>query len=176
MDVSQRACSEHPHFPVAIHLLNRTWNRVDFVMSMRKYFIGPMPVRNFLDKFLPVRPPSIRKSKLLGFEVMAGLNLESQVDTFVRFISAIPAYHPNPIALIVLHIDSGREFGTQRDQSVQHTPGSSLLRLRKRLEVQTKNRILRRKHEQSKEPSGFVSEDGNVCRVQTRRPFRSLPQ
>ena len=145
-------------------------------MSMRKYFIGPMPVRNFLDKFLPVRPPSIRKSMLPVFEAMAELSPESQMHAFVRIIFAIPAYHANSIALIVLHIDSGREFGLQQDQSVQHTPGLSHIRLRKRLEVQTKSRILRRKHERPQEPSDFVSEDGNVCRVQTRRPFRALPQ
>ena len=96
-------------------------------MSIRKHFIGPMPVRNFLDKFLPVRPPPTRKSKLPGFEVMAGLSLESQMHAFVRIIFAIPAYHANPIALMVLRIDSGREFGLQQDQSVHHTPGLSLL-------------------------------------------------
>ena len=51
---------------------------------MRKCFVGPMPVRDFLENFLPVQPPS-RLDQLAGFGMMAGLMLGSQrYNAFVR--------------------------------------------------------------------------------------------
>ena len=70
-------------FAATIQPLNELCDNMD--SEMRKYFVGPMPVRHFLDNFLPVQLPPARQGQLPGFGAMAGLKLESQMyKTFVR--------------------------------------------------------------------------------------------
>ena len=145
VDASQHACDDHPHLPVAIYPLSKARNKMDFAIA-GECIAGPMPVRDFLDKFLPVQSPSMRMSKLPGFKAGAEPGLENQIHAFVGFAFAITAYRTNTITLIVLRIDSGREFGLQQDQSVERVQGS-LLRPGKQPEVHTRRYILRRKHE-----------------------------
>ena len=58
--------------------------------EMRKCFVGPTPVRVFLQKFLPVTPPPMPKNESSGFEVMTGSEVEKQVyKEFVTFFSVI---------------------------------------------------------------------------------------
>ena len=64
----------------------------DMDAEMRKCFVGPMPVKDFLENFLPVQLPSLRRGQSPEFTVMAGLRLESQMySAFVRsFFTIIP--------------------------------------------------------------------------------------
>lgn len=49
-----------------------------------------MPVKEFLDKFLPVSPPSMPKNEPSGFEAMTGVETESNMyNEFVNPFSAI---------------------------------------------------------------------------------------
>ena len=69
--------------------------------EMGKCFVGPMPIKEFLDKFLPVYPPTGRQGQLPGFGVMGGLKLESQMyDAFVRFFSLTSGF----ASLIILYL------------------------------------------------------------------------
>ena len=54
--------------------------------EMRKCFVGPMPVKEFLEKFLPVTPPSVPKNKLQGFEAMTDSGVENQM--YEQFVSS----------------------------------------------------------------------------------------
>jgi len=57
---------------------------------MRECFVGPMPVKEFFENFLPVQLPPARRRRLQGFETMAGLEPEIQMyNTFVRPFHAI---------------------------------------------------------------------------------------
>ena len=70
-------------FAATTQPLNELCNNMD--SEMRKCFVGPMAVRDFLEKFLPVELPPARRDQLPEFGVMAGLRLESQMyNTFVR--------------------------------------------------------------------------------------------
>ena len=69
--------------------------------EMGKCFVGPMPIKEFLDKFLPVQIPAGRRGQLPGFGVMGGLKLESQMyDTFVRSFSSTSGF----VSLIILYL------------------------------------------------------------------------
>ena len=69
-------------FAATTQPLNELCNNMD--SEMRKYFVGPMPVKDFLENFLPIQLPSARQGQLPEFGVMAGLRLESQMyNTFV---------------------------------------------------------------------------------------------
>ena len=58
--------------------------------EMRKCFVGPMPVKDFLEFFFPVQLPPLRPGQSPGFTVMTGLQLESQMySVFVRSFLAI---------------------------------------------------------------------------------------
>ena len=57
-------------------------------------FVGPMPVRQFFQKFLPtpLSFPKTEKEKLAGFETMSAAGIENQMyDEFVRSFS-IPRF------------------------------------------------------------------------------------
>jgi len=70
---------------------NELCNNMD--AEMRKCFVGPMPVKDFFEDFLPVQLPPSRQDRLLGFGVMTGLRLESQMyGAFVRSFLP-PSYH-----------------------------------------------------------------------------------
>ena len=59
-------------------------------LEMRACFVGPMPVEEFLERFLPVPPSSMPKDKPSGFETMAGVETESKMyDGFVSLFSTI---------------------------------------------------------------------------------------
>ena len=73
-------------FAATTQPLNELCNDMD--SEMRKCFVGPMPIQDFFDNFLPVQPPPARQGQLPGFGVMAGLRLESQMySVFVRSFS-----------------------------------------------------------------------------------------
>ena len=75
-------------FAATTQPLNTLCNNMD--AEMRKCFVGPMPVKDFLETFLPVQLPSLRRGKLPEFTEMAGLRLESQMySAFVRSFFAI---------------------------------------------------------------------------------------
>ena len=56
---------------------NELCNNMD--SEMRKCFVGPMPVRDFLKNFLFAQLPPARQCRLPEFGVMVGLRLESQM-------------------------------------------------------------------------------------------------
>ena len=56
----------------------------DMDFGMKESFVGPMPVKIFLDEFLPVQLPAAQREQLPGFGVMTGIGLESQMCAFVR--------------------------------------------------------------------------------------------
>ena len=102
-------------FAATTQPLNELCDNMD--SEMRKCFVGPMPIKEFLDKFLPVQIPVARQGKLPGFEVMAGLRLESQMyDTFVRSFSSASGFE----SLILLCLVRDCKFDLHQDQSVQH--------------------------------------------------------
>ena len=76
-------------FAATTQPLNELCNDMD--SEMRKYFVGPMPVREFLDKFLPVQPPPARRGQSPEFGVMAGFRLESQM--YNAFVRSFPPSH-----------------------------------------------------------------------------------
>ena len=79
------ACKEHA---ATITLLAEVRDKMD--SEMRKCFVGPMPVKEFLEKFLPVTPPTTPKSKSSGFEAMPESGIEGQMyDEFVSSFSVI---------------------------------------------------------------------------------------
>ena len=77
-------------FAATTQPLNELCDNMD--SEMRKCFVGPMPVREFFNEFLPVQIPAATQGLLPGFGVMAGLRLESQMyNAFVRsFVVILP--------------------------------------------------------------------------------------
>ena len=72
--------------------LNELCNNMD--SEMRKCFVGPMPVRDFLGTFLPVQPPPVRWGRSPEFGMIAGLRLESQMyNEFVRSFHHHPGFN-----------------------------------------------------------------------------------
>ena len=79
-------------FAATTQPLNELCDNMD--SEMRKCFVGPMPVRDFFETFLPVQPPPARWGQSPGFGVMAGLRLESQMyNAFVRSFSPSYRFH-----------------------------------------------------------------------------------
>jgi len=65
---------------------------------MRLSFVGPMPIKQFFQTFLPtpLTFPKAETDKLTGFEKISATGLENQMyDEFVRFFSCGPiSNHP----------------------------------------------------------------------------------
>lgn len=79
----KNTCNSATKFAATIRPLTEQCDNMD--SEMRKHFVGPMPVRQFLDEFLPVQIPPERRDRLPSFEAMTGVRLESQMyNTFVR--------------------------------------------------------------------------------------------
>ena len=80
-------------FAATIQPLNKLCNNMD--LEMRRSFVGPMPVEEFLDNFLPVQLPVVRWNKLLGFGAVAKFRLESQMyNAFVcPLFNIVPGLH-----------------------------------------------------------------------------------
>lgn len=58
-------------------------------VEMTKHFVGPMPVGEFFEKFLPVHHTP-RRSKLAGFELMEGSHSEGEMyKAFVRLFFVV---------------------------------------------------------------------------------------
>jgi len=75
-------------FAATIQPLNELRDHMD--SEMRKSFIGPMPVKIFFKKFLPIQTPLKTRGQLPEFGAMAGSRLECQMyNTFVRFLSPL---------------------------------------------------------------------------------------
>ena len=75
-------------FSTSTQLLNEFCDNMD--SEMRECFVGPMPVKEFFENFLPVQLPPARRRRLRGFEAMAGLESEIQMyNAFVRPFHAI---------------------------------------------------------------------------------------
>ena len=90
----KNTCNSSTKFAATPQPLNELCNNMD--AEMRKCFVGPMPVRDFFENFLPVQFPSSRQGQLPGFGVMGGLRLESQMySAFVSSFSSPYQFH-NP--------------------------------------------------------------------------------
>jgi len=67
--------------------------------EMRKYFVGPMPVKEFLDNFLPVEPPERVRDELPGFGKMVSKSESKMYNIFVRSSSLFTV-------LLILYLQS----------------------------------------------------------------------
>ena len=76
-------------FAATIQPLPELRNNMD--SEMRKNFVGPMPVRTFLDEFLPVKLPRALRTKLPDFASM--VEGRSERDMYSVFVSTFPLFY-----------------------------------------------------------------------------------
>lgn len=90
----KNTCNSAAKFAATTQPLNQLQNNMD--PETRKNFVGPMPVRKFLDNFLPVQLPPGHLTGLPNFAAMARSRLESQMyGTFVRSLFILPLHIPD---------------------------------------------------------------------------------
>ena len=137
--------------------------------EMRRYFLGPMPVKEFFRKFLPIRKLSEEdRATLPGFEAIENAKKNAMYDEFVRCF-----LHPIYFSFPIVTLSSGRhrKFLLSQHQSVQLSRGSEH---RIRPEVQARHRFLRPHQKPSRRSCCLFPTHGTLRRVQTGVNFRPL--
>ena len=72
-------------FAATTQLLNELHNNMD--SEMRKNFVGPIPIRKFLDDFLPVQLPSGHLTQLADFKAMGRIKSEKRM--YHKFVCSL---------------------------------------------------------------------------------------
>lgn len=83
--------------------------------EMRKNFVGPMPVRDFFEAFLPIELPEELPQQPREFVEMASVT--SEKDMYSKFVSF--CFPPCSFAFLMAQPGCSREFGLQIYQSVR---------------------------------------------------------
>ena len=123
----KNTCNSATKFAATIQPLKVLHHDMD--SEMRKHFVGPMPVRKFLDDFLPVQLPQPQK-RLPGFQSVPSCGPEKAM--YSKFVG--PFLQPHPFRISKpLNAGQGRKFHLHNHQGIRYI---SKTLLRRRFKIQ----------------------------------------
>ena len=126
--------------------------------EMRKNFVGPMPVKEFFEAFLPVEPPEEFLKQPQEFVEMA--NATSEKDLYTKFVSF--NFLCYSFAYLMTQAGYGRKFDLHIYRSIRQIRKAFL---RRRRESGARHRFLRHDRKRSRIPHqrNLLPADGDVC-------------